>query len=410
MAEDTNPLSEYQKLVQDYTGATNDLKSVLTQPQSFNIASVLAKMAQPTPTGQFDFGAGGAELGRQQQEIEKLYPQNLATRVSLLKSQMDLAKQAGVRNVAQNLLKPVQVTDEKGNLTTNYTVNPQAINNIMQLSDNPLEDLSKYASTIPNLKKAGLLGSKTTEGTPFDALAMMVEDPLIKKQAENYANQYKSGTMDDEKANALAEKMIQLYSTNMNAKEQRNFQAAFHNLSAVIAQGNLDIRRSEEKRKIEEEKKKLTDEQKIDYKNRVLPVLDQAKKATDAIFQLEDLRNSVNELPTSIIENVQAYRPGSKYQEPVRNIDRITSSLITTIPRLPGSQSNLDSQNLKLSLGKLSDPLLKRADKIKLLDKIEAIYKRLENTGSYYESYWEKNKKVPPIIVNLEDIPSEKGK
>lgn len=419
VTQDTNPLSNYQSIAQKYNEATSQLNNALTQPQQVNMASVLAAMARPTPTGQMDYGAGGAELGRQQTEIQKQVPQNIAMRVSLLKNQMDLAKQAGVRNIAQNLLTPTQTMGEDGKPKTSYSVNPQAINNLMQLSDNPFEDLNKYASAIPNLRKAGLLGSKETEGTPFDALSLMVKDPLIKAQSELYAKQYKTGSMDDEKANALAKDMMTMYTSHMDRQQQMEFNQAFKALSNSIAQGqlmiaqqSLELKQDANRRKNEEELKKLSPEQQITYKQVIVPILKQGTNANQALSELDSLQGYVNQLPDSIIGNIKTLVPGSPSATALREVESTTKRLQTLIPRLPGSQSNFDARNLELSLGRLQDPLLSKKQRLQILDTVKKSFTTLSDDATRYEDYWETNRKIAPPknkVVNLNDIPSEKG-
>jgi hypothetical protein len=71
--------------------------------------------------------------------------------------------------------------------------------------------------------------------------------------------------------------------------------------------------------------------------------------------------------------------------------------MITQIPRLPGSASNFDAQNLKTSLGKLTDLTLTNDQRNKLLDEIYAGFERLNNRAFEIQNYWDANKKVMPV-------------
>jgi len=86
--------------------------------------------------------------------------------------------------------------------------------------------------------------------------------------------------------------------------------------------------------------------------------------------------------------------------------------LITLIPRLPGSQSNFDARNLELSLGRVQDPLLTKKQRLQILDTVKKSFSTLADDATRYDDYWETNRKIAPPknkVVNLNDIPSEKG-
>jgi hypothetical protein len=331
-------------------------------------------------------------------------------RAQLAKGTLEATKQAGMRQVGGNFLKPVETKDKNGNVQTTYSVNPNAIQNILQFSDDPIADLNKYAQAIPNLRKSGLLGSRDAEGTPFDAMAMMITDPLIKAQVVQYAKQYKNGLMDDDKANTLSNQILTLATHQMTAKESQDFKQTMGILQTTIAQQGMAIRQSDENRKQEESGKKLSDEQKITYKSVVVPILNQGIKANDAILELDSMEKNINRLPETIVGNAKQYIFSTDAREAAREIEAATQRLKTLVPRLPGSQSNIDSANIEKGIGKLTDPTFSRADKIKIWTSVKDSFQRLSDDADRYEAYWNKYKKVAPSrakVVLLDDIPSE---
>jgi len=61
-------------------------------------------MSRPTPTGQFDFGAGGAELARQQQEQEKIEPSLIQMRAGLAAQKYELQNRTKALGMMGQLL------------------------------------------------------------------------------------------------------------------------------------------------------------------------------------------------------------------------------------------------------------------------------------------------------------------
>jgi hypothetical protein len=410
---DTNDIDALQK---QYIQGNQALQNVLLSQmnQKPDIGQALSEFGAKTATGSFGESAQkfNQNIAQQQQRINEQLPNQIQMRTQLAKNSLDTAKAAGMRQVASTFLQPTETTDEKGNVKKGYAINPESIANIMKFSDDPMGDMGKFADSIPKLRKAGMLGSKDAQGTPFDALSMMITDPLIKAQVNQLANQYKNGLIDDDKANTLAQQILTMTTTHMDRKAQRAVTAMLGMISAGIAQSNLEIKQQAATDKRDSDSKKLTDEQKITYNKIIVPILTQGTKANQALTEMESLRKYVNDMPESVVGNVKAYVPGSPSATALRELVATSKRLIATVPRLPGSASNLDSNNLELGLGKLQDPLLSRKQRLKILESVETSFKNLADDADRYQIYWDSNRKVAPPrnkVIDLNDLPSETG-
>jgi len=300
-------------------------------------------------------------------------------------------KAQAMKSASQNMFMPAVEKDEQGNDVTKYKFNPGAIHEIMAVSDNPMEDMAKYAKAVPELRKAGLLsGLSGDTATPFDALALMSPDPSIKAQAQLFAKQYQKGLMDEDKANTLASQMLTMTTSHMDRQQQM----AFHQSLAAMQFG---LEKSLKEMKIEKMQKEMAEnlnpQQKMIFQKEVLPAIDEGHKAIMSLNRVQDLANAVERAPDSIAGNVLAKLPmGGDERKALQEIEQITSELVPQLPRLTGSQSNLDAKNLKDSLGNLAKSELTKSDRRNLIRSIQEGYKAHISEADRIQNEWDANK------------------
>lgn len=289
-----------------------------------------------------------------------------------------------------------------------FKFNPQSVINMAKVSANPIETIAKYAKMIPDLRKSGLIEGISDNGTPFDAIATMIPDPAIKAQAERLAKQYKEGRLDEDKANTLAQQMLSMATSHMDKQAQRELTQAIAGLNAGMRQQGLamqreglELRKENIDRQRAEDAKKLTDEQKATYNKVIIPILNQGSKAVEAMNETDFIRTKVLSAPSGLLRGIRAATwgalMGTDENTAQREIESWSKKMITLIPRLPGSASNLDAQNLEKSLGNLADKKLTTEQRMKLLDDIYAGFERLSNRAYDIQNYWDTNKKMMPI-------------
>lgn len=120
-------------------------------------------------------------------------------------------KQLRQRKLGRNMFQEITVPgSEDQPERTEIKFNPNAAMELVRQSDNPMNALKDYVGMIPQLRKSGMLSDlKGDESTPFDAMIMMADSigdqgPAIKQHAQRLAKQYKSGLIDEDKANTLS--------------------------------------------------------------------------------------------------------------------------------------------------------------------------------------------------------------
>jgi hypothetical protein len=293
---------------------------------------------------------------------------------------------------------------------TVYKFNPQAVMNMAKISANPVEMISKYSKMIPDLRKSGMIEGLSDNGSPFDAIAAMAPAnmPAVKAQAERLAKQYKEGRLDEDKANTLSQQMLTMMTSSMDRQSAQDLQKSIIGLnvgmrqqSLALQREGLELRKDERDRKRELDSNKLTDEQKIAYNKIVAPAIKQGEQALAAMNEVDSIRTTVASSPSGMLEGFFASTIGSAVgsdkNTAQRALDSWSKRMITQIPRLPGSASNLDAANLEKSLGKLSDLRLTNEQRNTLLDEIYGAFERLNNRAFEIQNYWDANKKVMPI-------------
>jgi len=358
-------------------------------------------------------------------------------------------RQQALKQVGMNMFKPVETTDDEGKTTTKYEFNPNAVYDIMKLSDNPLEDMGKYAEMVPKLRKAGLLkGLQQESGTPFDALVLMNAGPAITERAKYLAKQYANGQMDPDEAEKQADRLLTSATAHMDREAGLAFRETVATLTQQLGvaehdrkvqadadrvadrekertrQAEMDEfrKRTEEDRRTDRlqaaaDKKerdaqrdqdrrdanagKLTDEQKLVFRNQVQPIIKKGESAIEALSELDALKSWVQKAPSGIIGGTTARTvgmlTGSEAKTALDNIESITKRLMTTVPRLPGAQSNFDAKNIEKGLGDIADSSKTLEQRMKAIATLEESYNNIKNRAMRAEDHWNTNKTALPL-------------
>ena len=339
-------------------------------------------------------------------------------------------KQLRQRKLGRDMFKEITVPgSEDQPERTEIKFNPNAAMELVRQSDNPMNALKDYVGMIPQLRKSGMLSDlKGDESTPFDAMIMMADSvgdqgPAIKQQAQRLAKQYRSGLIDEDKANTLSNQMLNMATGLMDKQQSRAFQETMRVLTYNLAQGSQQIAQSQlqlsrdaaedRRQRLQlEQAGKLTDQQKIDYTKNVVPIVQEGVKASNALMQTAQLRDIIQKAPSGAFSGALASSAGALFgtdeNTALRNLAALSKSLITQIPRLPGAASNLDAQNLEASIGKLQDIKLTNKQRRELVDEIEKGFKRLVDRADRVQTQWESTKKFDPKI--LAGDPGDGGK
>lgn len=155
-------------------------------------------------------------------------------------------KEMGLQSARDQVFKPTA--------EGKYQFDPSGLGRVFALGG--AKELAEVVKSVPELRKMGLLGEVGAEGTPFDAIATLAKDPLIKQQAVEAAARYKKGLIDDKQAENLSKDMMQMHLAQFNAEQARAQTAAFNTLSSQLARERFEATERERAEKAEKERAK----------------------------------------------------------------------------------------------------------------------------------------------------------
>lgn len=305
-----------------------------------------------------------------------------------------------IQEAKSNAFKPS--TDAAGKVS--YQFDPSSVTKILGAGGN-FQDVAEIAKSIPDLRRAGMLGGSAVEGTPFDAIALMAPSPEYKMHAERLQKQYKAGAFkSEEDAEKQAQQLLSLITSHMDRKQQMMFQQGMQGILLSLRQGAEDRAREDQQAKRERDAQNLTDQQKIDYRQVVIPTINEGKKASSALNELKGIETTISKAPSGMASGAFANSVGALFgtdeNTALRELARVQKSLLAQIPRLPGSQSNFDAKNLEASIGNLTDIKLTNSQRIELINKVKEGFEKLANRAETAQDYWEKNKKIMPQLMD----------
>jgi hypothetical protein len=322
-------------------------------------------------------------------------------------------KTMAIQNAKAGVFKPNTTPSEEGKPSTSaLSIDPSQLAKMFKLGAG--KEAMEIISNIPKMRQVGLLATTGAEGTPFDAIAAMAKDPIIKKQAQDYAARYRLGLIPDDKADNLAKDILTMMTAHMDRETANATHQAIATLNLglrkemnQISASNIDfnqwMKTQQLETRIKEQEAKMTDQQKIDYKTIVVPILNEGVKAGTALGTVKALERVIETAPSGAISGAYASSVGKLFgtddNTALQSLQSLSKQLITQIPRLPGSQSNFDAQNLEKSIGDLANPLKTNKQRIELLTQVKQGFERLGNRASEVETHWESNKKVPQWVI-----------
>jgi hypothetical protein len=173
-------------------------------------------------------------------------------------------------------------------------------------------------------------------------------------------------------------------------------------MNHMLAVSNNQMARDRLDASLREKANAMTPQQKMEFKERVLPIVKKGESAAEARDKLKVIADKFATAPEGAIEGVFANSLGRLFNTDqalaLRQIDQLTKELMPSVPRLPGSSSDKDAKNILDGLGHLADPKLDNKSRYKIIKDLDDAYKRIADRAAAVETYWEENKKVPAYV------------
>ena len=434
-----NPLANSDEGTQQYLQAQEKLMQALENRGQPNITAMLAAMSRPTPTGQFDFGAGGAELARQQQEQEKIEPSLIQMRAQLAQKAHDykqnlqfkqLANQlysnssTGMPTLNRNVLQNMMALDPKStneilagkkaimqeNLQDaqsrfiNDPSDKEALKDIAINHPNGFGAIIDIAKTMPKIRSLlGKSGKDSEEATPFDVLAS-IPDAVIGGQARILRKKVLDGTIDEDKANTLATQMLQMYTTSNDKRE-------LHGMMASVTNELKNLQIAKLKQEVESYQ---SPEEKIIFSKSVAPLYDKNTQAKAFKETLDAAREIIKQAPSGPVEGTWYNTIGkfdSKNPKTIAqtSLESLTPQIVLAMPKFSSRGTVYDEKLHNKAAGDLSNPLLSRENRLAQIDRLEKSLDAHVAQNDEIINNWQKYKKIiTPTPIDLPKVESQK--
>jgi hypothetical protein len=309
-----------------------------------------------------------------------------------------------------SITKPAQTT---------RTIDPNKLQALAMLSNDPLASLSQMAKLVPDLRKAGFLGGSGQEDNPF---LQFTTDPTIPTHLRNLANQYANsfskGLIDPDKADQRAKEItdavgrsqqFQQSQATINAAQQQTkvFQdamlalkekgqqdtAEYKNLQAQNTAALLALKTASEANKPEQfsyaQKKEFDVLTKIkEDATKADNMATVAKRAAPLLEQAYGGR-----IEAGVKGVAAAVGIGSEAKDANDRLVTLSQSLALNSPKFSGPTSDADAKRYDKAVGDLANPSVSLAAKQSAIKDIQYLSEKAKAYAEQSENYFYENNK-----------------
>ena len=360
-----------------------------------------------------------------QEQMRQMFPQ-IFTQTITPEQQTIFGQQAPViRDDEGNLLPGAQITTAQRQIS----VDPNKLQALAMLSNDPLAAYSQIAKLVPDLRKAGFIGGMQQEN-PFTIFSKDETIPApLRAVAAQYERSYATGQIDQEAANKAVETIgqrvqsaQQFTQTQAGLDQQRtmlndmkqqalNLQQQgltasqeYKNMMGAIAQGQLELKRATEANKPETfsyaQKKEFDVVTRANEEARV--AADSASIAARAIPLVSQAYTGRLESAFKNVIGAAGYSTEAKDANDA--LMRLQNQLAVKTPKFSGPTSNADAARYDKAVGDLANPSVSGTEKLRALKDIQELSEKAKNYATQQENYFYQNNKSLRGF-NFEDNP-----
>jgi len=360
-----------------------------------------------------------------QEQMRQMFPQIFTQTVTPEQQTMYGEAARVVRDDEGNLMPGAQITPAQRQIS----VDPNKLQALAMLSNDPLAAYSQIAKLVPDLRKAGFIGGMQQEN-PFSVFAKDESIPApLRAVASQYERSYATGQIDQDTADkrlaelgqrvqsaqqfAQGQAGIELQRQMMNdmkqqqlALQQQGLTASteYKNLMAQIAQGQLDLRRATEANKPET----FSYAQKKEF-DVVTRANEEARTAADSAAIADRAIPLVSKAYTGRLESafknvIGAAGYSTEAKDANDALMRLQNQLAVKTPKFSGPTSNADAARYDKAVGDLANPSVSGTEKLRALKDIKELSEKAKNYASQQENYFYQNNKSLRGF-NFEDNP-----
>jgi hypothetical protein len=302
---------------------------------------------------------------------------------------------------------------------TTRTIDPNKLQALAMLSNDPIASLASMAKLVPDLRKAGFLGGGGQEENPF---LQFTTDPTIPKHlqklATQYATSFKNGLIDPDKADQRSKEISEAIFRNQTFQQSQDtikaaqaqtqaFQTAmidlkekgqqdsaqYKQLQAQNTAALLALKTATEANKPEQfsyaQKKEFDTLNK--YKAEANKSEDMASAAMRASPLLDQAYGTRLEAGFKGVGAAVGF--GSEAKDANDKLKTIAQTLVLNAPKLGGSTSNADAERYDKAAGSLDNPSTSLEAKKAALKDIIYLSEKQKAYAEQAENYFYENNK-----------------
>ena len=360
-----------------------------------------------------------------QQQMREMFPQIFNQTVTPEQRTMYGEAAQVVRDDEGNLLPGAQITPAQRQIS----VDPNKLQALAMLSNDPLAAYSQIAKLVPDLRKAGFVGGMQQEN-PFTIFSKDETIPApLRAVAAQYERSFATGQIDQETADKrLAELGTRVQSAQQFAQTQAGIEGQrefanqlqrelkdlkaqgmedskrFKELSAQNTAAMLELRRATEANKPETfsyaQRKEFDVVTRANEEARV--AADSASIASRAIPLVSQAYGG---RPEAVLKSVAgAVGISTEAKDANDALERLKNQLAVKTPKFSGPTSNADAARYDKAVGDLSNPSVSGTEKLRALKDIIELSEKAQNYATQQENYFYQNKKSLRGF-NFEDNP-----
>jgi hypothetical protein len=318
--------------------------------------------------------------------------------------------------------------DDEGNLMPNMavrpaqttrTIDPNKLQALAMLSNDPIASLSQMAKLVPDLRKAGFLGAGGQEDNPF---LQFTTDPTVPKHLKNlatqYATSYSKGLIDPEKADTRAKELTDAIgrsqqftqsqasldamraSNEVNQQAMRVLQkqgldqsAEGKALAASIQQQMLDLRKATEANK--PETFSYAQKKEFDVLTKAKEEANKADNMSSVAMRAAPLLQQAygGRIEAGIKSVAGAVGIGSEAKDANDRLATLSQSLALNTPKFSGPTSDADAKRYDKAVGDLANPSVSLASKEAAIKDIQYLSQKAKSYAEQAENFFYENNK-----------------
>jgi hypothetical protein len=302
---------------------------------------------------------------------------------------------------------------------TSRTIDPNKLQALAMLSNDPIASLANMAKLVPDLRKAGFLGGGGQEDNPF---LQFTTDPTVPKHlqklASQYATSYSKGLIEPDKADTRAKEITEAIGRNqqftqsqasldaMRAATEANQQAMRvlqkqgldqsaegKALAASIQQQMLDLRKATEANKPEQFS--YAQKKEFDILNKAKEEANKADNMSSVAMRAAPLLQQAysGRIEAGVKGVAGAFGIGSEAKDANDRLVTLSQSLALNTPKFSGPTSDADAKRYDKAVGDLANPTVSLTAKESAIKDIQYLSQKAKAYAEQAENFFYENNK-----------------